>query len=173
MQKVIFLDRDGTINQLKKGQKYICDLKDVKLNKNVQNTLIQLKKFWYKLIVITNQTWVWAWYYTQEQAEEVNNEIEKQLWFTFDKIYSCYHHPDENCSCRKPKIKNVQQAIEYFNIDVEQSYFVWDNEKDIQTWKNIWCKKTILIWDKNIENFTVKPNFVVKIFSEILEIIKE
>ena len=172
MNKAIFLDRDGTINQLKKWQKYVCNTEDVKLNKNVKETLKQLKDLWYKIIVITNQTWVWVWYYTQEQAEKVNQEIEKQLWFSFDAIYSCYHHPDENCNCRKPKIENIQKATDEFNIDVNQSYFVWDKEKDIQTGKNAWCKWNVLIWNVNVENCKVKPDFIVKDFKEILDFIK-
>jgi len=171
MNKVIFLDRDGTINQLKDWQKYVCNIQDVKLNKNVKETLKKLKDLWYKLIVITNQTWVGAWYYTQEQAEKVNQEIEKQLWFKFDKIYSCYHHPDENCECRKPWIKNIQKAIQDFDIDVKKSYFVWDKEKDIQTWKNAWCKWTILLWNENLKKFNIQPDFIIKDFKEILDII--
>lgn len=170
--KAIFLDRDGTINQLKKWQKYVSDVKDVKLWKNVKETLKKLKDLWYKLIVITNQTWVWAWYYTQKQVEEVNREIEKQLWFNFNKIYACYHHPNANCECRKPKTKNIEQAIQDFNIDIKQSYFIWDKEKDIQTWKKVWCKWTILISNEDIKIFDIKPDFIIEDFSELLDIVK-
>jgi len=170
--KAIFLDRDGTINQLKEWQKCISNIKDVKLWNNVKKTLNKIKNLWYKLIIITNQTWVWMWYYTKQQVEEVNKEIEKQLWFNFDKIYACYHHPDENCECRKPKTKNIEQAIQDFNINVKKSYFIWDKEKDIQAWKKIWCKWTILVWNNNIKKFNFKPDFIIKDFSELLDIIK-
>jgi len=172
MNKAIFLDRDGTINKVFPDKLYVDDVSKVQLLPGVKQGLEILKKMWYKLIIITNQTGVGAWYYTQQQAESINNKIEEFLWFKFDKIYSCYHHPDDNCNCRKPKTKNVEQAIKDFDIDVKESYFIWDKEKDIKTWKNILCKWTILISDKKEVDFASQPDYIVTSilqFANILE----
>jgi len=167
--KAIFLDRDGTINKIIGDKAYVSDFKKVELLPNVKEALLKLKKLWYKLIVITNQTWVWAWFYTKQEAEAINNKIEELLWFKFDGIYSCYHHPDDNCSCRKPNIANIEKAIKDFNIDVKQSYFVWDKEKDVLAWKNAWCKANFLVtyW-KNI-NFETAADYVVNDLLEMIE----
>ena len=100
---------------------------------------------WYLLIVITNQTWVGAWFYTKQQAEKVNNKIEELLWFKFDGIYSCYHSPDDNCSCRKPNTWLLEQALKDFSIDLKKSWFVGDKEKDVLTGKKFWIK-TCYVW---------------------------
>lgn len=139
MNKAIFLDRDGTINKLF-DKPYIDNPNNVELLPWVKKALKILKEKWYFLIVITNQTGVGTWYYTKEQAEAVNKKIQELLWFNFDWIYSCYHHPNDNCACRKPWTALVEQAIKDFNIDIKKSWFVWDKEKDVLTWKNIWCR---------------------------------
>ena len=61
-----------------------------------------------------------------------------------DDIYFCPHHPDRGfpgeivslkykCNCRKPNIGMLLQASEQHNIDLTQSWFIGDTEKDIQT----------------------------------------
>lgn len=162
MNKAIFCDRDGTINCLNKDKLYICDLQDVKLLKNVREWLLKFKNDGYLIVVITNQTWVWAWYYTKEQAEKVNKKIEDLLWFKFDGIYSCYDKPDENNRCRKPLPFMVEKACNDLDIDIEQSYFVWDKEKDIQTWINANCRWNCLIrWIYQFKQ-NIKPDFIAE-----------
>ena len=169
MNKAIFLDRDGTINRVFPDKLYVDDINKVELLDGVKEGLEKLKKMWYLLIVITNQTGVGFWYYTKQQVEAINGKIQKLLWFKFDAIYSCYHHYDDKCECRKPWTKNVEQAINDFDIDVKQSYFIWDKEKDIKTWKNAWCKWTVLISDKKEVDFETKPDFTVKDILEFAE----
>jgi len=154
MDKVIFLDRDWTINKLLDDKEYVDNYEKVELLSYVKKVLSKAKKKWYKLVVVTNQTWVWAWYYTKEQAELINKKIEKLLWFKFDAIYSCYHHPDEKCSCRKPEIWLFLEALKDFNVDLSSSYMIWDKEKDVLAWKKIWLK-TIILWKSDLADFEV------------------
>ena len=152
MNKAIFCDRDGTINYIEKNKNFLDNENNVKILSYVKEWLQKFKKDNYLIVVITNQTWVWVWYYTKEQAEHINKKIQKMLWFKIDAIYSCYNKPDKNNGCRKPSPFMVEKACKDLNIDVKQSYFVWDKQKDIQTWINAWCKWTCLIkWNYDIE----------------------
>ena len=99
--------------------------------------MLKVKDKGYLLIVVTNQTWVGAWYYAKEQAEQVNEKIQELLLFKFDGIYSCYYHPDANCDCRKPKIWLFKQVMKKFAIDIENSFMIWDKCKDIQAEKKM------------------------------------
>ena len=145
--KAIFLDRDWTLNY---DSKYVYKLKDLKVLDGVKEWLKLLKNLWYKLIIVSNQSWVWRWYYTIEDCNKFNDELEKQIWIKFDDIYICPHLSEENCECRKPKTLFIEKAIEKFNLDTEQCYFIWDKESDIQTWINAWCK-TVLIKNDQYE----------------------
>ena len=166
--KAIFLDRDGTINALFKDKLFIDNINDVKLLPGVKKWLEKLKSMGFLLIVITNQTWVGAGYYTKELAENINKKIQDLLWFKFDAIYSCYHQPDEWCNCRKPATWNIEKAIKDFNIDVKQSYFVWDKEKDILAWKKAWCKATFLISDFEMNT---EADYVIKKITDMLDLL--
>ena len=54
MKKAIFLDRDGTLNNMR-DHYYVWRKEDFHLNPGVREALSELKKRGYLLIVITNQ----------------------------------------------------------------------------------------------------------------------
>lgn len=171
MERAIFLDRDGVINEIYEDKLFVCDIEQVKLCDGVVEWLLMLKKMWFLLVVITNQTWIWAWYYTKEQLKNVNNEIQRQMWFKFDGIYACTLPPKPDNPCRKPNPKMVFQASKDLNIDISKSYFVWDKSKDVQTWQNAKCLGTCLVsWNYQPDE-TVKPDFVVNNLLEFAKIV--
>jgi histidinol-phosphate phosphatase family protein len=47
-------------------------------------------------------------------------------------IFTCPHHPDEKCKCRKPNTELGELAIQKFNIDLKNSYMIGDQESDLQ-----------------------------------------
>ena len=165
--KAILLDRDWTLNY---DSKYVYKLKDLKVLDGVKEWLKLLKNLWYKLIIVSNQSWVWRWYYTIEDCNKFNDELEKQIWIKFDDIYICPHLSEENCECRKPKTLFIEKAIEKFNLDTEQCYFIWDKESDIQTWINAWCK-TVLIKNDQYE-CNISVDYTVDTIMEFAEMIK-
>jgi D,D-heptose 1,7-bisphosphate phosphatase len=165
--KAIFLDRDWTINQ---DFSYVYKIEDLKLLEWAKEWLNELKNLWYKLIIITNQSWIWRWYYTMKDCNKFNEELETQLWLKFDWIYICPHSPDDNCECRKPKTLLVEKAIKDFNLDINQCYFVWDKESDIETGINVWCK-TVVINGSNYK-CNIEPDFCVNDLLEFAEMIK-
>ena len=168
VNKAIFLDRDWTINY---DFSYVYKISDLKLLDWAKEGMFELKNLWYKLILITNQSWIWRWYYTMEDCNKFNVEIENQLWLKFDWIYICPHSPDDNCECRKPKILLTEKAIKDFDLNINQCYFVWDKESDIQTGINIWCK-TVLI-ENNQYECNIKPDFSYSSIIDFAEALKE
>jgi HAD superfamily hydrolase (TIGR01662 family) len=116
------------------------------------------------------------WMLTEEELDKVHKKMESIIWEKWayvDDIYYCPHHPDKwfkwevpelktECDCRKPKIWMIKKAIAQYNIDVNQSFIIWDSTRDIQTWKNSWLKtilvKTWYAW--NDWKYDVKPDFV-------------
>lgn len=146
--KAIFLDRDWTLNY---DYSYVYKLEDLKILDWVKEGLENLRSLWYLLILITNQSWIWRWYYSIDDCNKFNNELQKQLWIKFDWIYICSHSPDDKCECRKPNTKLVEDAINDFNLNIEDCFFVWDKDSDIQTWINAWCK-TVLVKNDIYEN---------------------
>jgi D,D-heptose 1,7-bisphosphate phosphatase len=120
--KAIFLDRDWTLNY---DSTYVYKLKDLKILNGVKEWLEILKNLWYKLIIVSNQSWIWRWYYTMEDCNNFNKELEQQLWIKFDDIYICPHLSEENCECRKPKTLFIEKATKKFNLNISQCYMIW------------------------------------------------
>jgi D-glycero-D-manno-heptose 1,7-bisphosphate phosphatase len=47
-------------------------------------------------------------------------------------FYVCEHHWDDNCICRKPKPGLLNQIAEDYDLAVSATYFVGDEDKDLQ-----------------------------------------
>jgi len=134
MQKAVFLDRDGVIND-DRDHYYISRIKDFKVNPGVGNALAELQKRGYLLIIISNQGGIARGQYTIEDVERLHrhliNLMQKEGIHITDIYYCPHHHTVENCLCRKPKALMLQKAMARYGISAEQSWFIGDKESDI------------------------------------------
>lgn len=140
--KSIFFDRDWTLIY---DWWYLHKTEDIKILEWVEEWLKKLRDLWYKLIIISNQSWIWRGYYSEDDCNKFNEELENRLWIKFDDIYICPHSPEENCKCRKPNTLLVEKAVKKFNLNLDKCFFVWDKESDIQTWINAGCKTVLVV----------------------------
>ena len=107
----------------------------------------------YEIVIITNQSGIGRGYYSENDFTNLTNwminEFKKNN-VNILKVYYCPHTPDENCNCRKPKIGMIQQSLNDFNIDLENSWLIGDKKSDIETAINANISNKILIsQDKN------------------------
>lgn len=175
-QKVVFLDRDGTIN------KYVGFLRNVEqfeLIERVAEAIKQINASGYLCIVVTNQPVIARGEVTVPQLEKIHYKMETLLGLEgayIDGLYYCPHHPHKgfegeipelkfDCECRKPKPGMLLKAAEDFNIDLSKSWMVGDGESDMKAGANAGCK-TCLIGkgefgqDRTVENLL---EFVVSV----------
>ncbi|MCK5822929.1 MAG: HAD family hydrolase [Bacteroidales bacterium] len=140
MNKAIFLDRDGVINN-DKGHYYIYKIEDFKINDGIVESLKKFQENNYLLIIISNQGGISKGIYTIEQVEEVHNYLKKYLKncnIELTEIYYCPHHSsNEKCLCRKPNTLMLEKAIARFNIDVSTSYLIGDGVRDIEAGEKV------------------------------------
>lgn len=149
MNKAVFLDRDGTLNE---DPGYLGDPKQLKLFSDTAKSLALLKNNYnFLLIVISNQSGVARGLISIKDVEAVNDEINKQLQkynVKIDAFYFCPFHPDFNseveCKCRKPSPKMIYDAAKDYNIDLTQSYFVGDTISDLECGKNAGVKSILV-----------------------------
>ncbi len=147
----IFLDRDGVIN------KEVGDLRNIRDFKLLPKTAEAIKKINYSgyyAVVVTNQPVAAKGFCSYEDILNFHKKMETllaQQGAKLDAIYFCPHHPDKGfpgenkkykivCSCRKPKIGMIRQASGDLNIDLKNSYFVGDSNRDAQAAKNAGIK---------------------------------
>ncbi len=148
MNRAVFLDRDGVVNEIiyePDGNIMApATIAQVKIIKHAKEGIAQIKALNFKIIVITNQPGVAFGYLSEEKLKEINEFLKNELGI--DEIYSCIHNPKkEDCICHKPKTGLIDKAKKDFNIDVKNSYMVGDSLSDIQTGVNFGAKKTFRI----------------------------
>lgn len=139
MEKVVFLDRDGTINE---EVHYLHRTEDLQFLPGVAEALRLLKEAGFKLVVVTNQAGVARGYYACEDVEHLHAYMNEQLkaqGAEIDAFYYCPHHPDygigiykKTCRCRKPGIGMFEQAEKQFQIDRSHSYMIGDKLLDVE-----------------------------------------
>lgn len=149
-QKVIFLDRDGTIN---KYVGFLRNIDDMQLIGGVSEAIKKIDSSGFLVIVITNQPVIARGEVSFEELEEIHNKMETLLGNNgayLDDIFYCPHHPDKgfegervefkfDCECRKPKTGLFMQAAEKYNIDLVNSWMVGDSLTDMEAGKNAGC----------------------------------
>ena len=116
LQKTVFLDRDGTINE---EVSYLHKVEDFRFLPGVVEGMKCLYDSGFSLVVLTNQAGIGRGYYTEKDAENVHRFMREALakeGVTLSGIYYCPHHPEAippykvDCPCRKPKAGLFYQA---------------------------------------------------------------
>ncbi len=116
--KIVFLDRDGTINE---EVNYLHRPEDFRFVPGVPEALRRLHEAGYLLIVITNQAGIARGYYTEADCENLNRYMAEKLaeqGAVLTAAYYCPHHPihgigkyHKDCNCRKPKDGLLLQCL--------------------------------------------------------------
>jgi len=128
----IFLDRDGVIN-VETG-KHIVRAEDLALIPGSVKAIASLSGAGWPVVVYTNQSGVGRGLMTEDDLESIHAVIDREIanhGGELTAVYSCTHHPDEGCSCRKPQPGMLLQAALDHDLDLAASYAVGDSPRDI------------------------------------------
>lgn len=145
--KALFFDKDGTIVV---DQGYSIDIENIKCIPQALSLLRQFQNSGYLLIMVSNQSGISRGYFTIKQYEKYQFHLHLLLQsygINISGMFHCPHHPDENCTCRKPEAGMLLKAAENFNIDLSISYMVGDKEKDVKAGYAAGCVNAYLIND--------------------------
>jgi D-glycero-D-manno-heptose 1,7-bisphosphate phosphatase len=132
MNKAVFLDRDGVLNDvvLRDGKPYAPSrLEDLHIDPDAPTGLARLKQAGYLLIVVTNQPDVARGLQTCAVVEAMDAAVGAAL--PIDEFRVCYHDDPDNCPCRKPKPGLLLDAAKAHDIDLSKSFMVGDRWRDI------------------------------------------
>lgn len=131
--KVVFLDRDGVINQ-ERGD-YTWRLEDWQFTDEIIPFLKETQKRGYKTIVITNQGGIAKGLYTHEDVQRLHGHMIQLLTEEgiemLDIYYSPYHDVVSRSLSRKPDSLMLEKAIYLNGVDVKNSFMIGDSDRDI------------------------------------------
>lgn len=145
LRKAIFLDRDGTLNE---DPGYLNHPDQLKLLPQVGEALSALKKAGYLLVVVSNQSGVRRGLIPEQNIELIHRRMDELLapWdVKIDHYQLCFHRPDEDCDCRKPKPKLILDAAVELGVDLAQSYMIGDKASDLGAGYAAGCLGSILV----------------------------
>ncbi len=157
--KVVIIDRDGTINT---DTGYTSKIKDLEFLPEAINGIKKLGDAGYDLIIISNQSGIGRGYYSHRQADKFNNALTSILAESGVKIsgvYICPHTPEDNCACRKPESLLFEKAVWDFGIDVTRSFCIGDRERDLIPGNKLKIKGILL--GRDFKNLSDAADYII------------
>lgn len=169
-RKIVFFDRDGVVNIEDAPYGYKIDT--FYFAPFFMELFLELKKQDAICFVVTNQSGINRGIFTQRDFEVLTSFMQncikscltiplRQNGFVpkniaFDGVYFCPHTKEENCFCRKPNPKMLEQAIKEFNLSLEdyESYILGDKDTDMQAGLEVGLKTRIFIGNHKTQNAT-------------------
>lgn len=151
MEKVVFLDRDGTIN---KEIGYLYRIEDFQFIKGAINAIQILNQHNYRVVIVSNQAGVARGYYTEEDIRILHRYIQEELkkkgaWI--DDFCYCPYHVDGvvteytyDSEYRKPGTGMLEAIGTKYSVDKSKSWMIGDTRIDIETGKKYGIR-TILV----------------------------
>jgi D-glycero-D-manno-heptose 1,7-bisphosphate phosphatase len=152
---VVFLDRDGTLNE---EVGYIHELEKLVLIKGAAAAIKKLNRAGIAAILVTNQSGAARGYYAESHIKDLNARLVRLLEESgarMDAVYYCPHIPEPEgtvapyateCECRKPAPGLIQQAYaEHPDLDPSRAYVVGDKATDVELAQNSRAKGVLVV----------------------------
>lgn len=139
MQKVLFIDRDGTLIE-EPFDFQVDSLDKIKLTQGVIPALLQLKQAGFRLIMVSNQNGIGTASFPEEDfsiCHEFTLDLFSSQGIFFDDIFICPHMPEDNCFCRKPKTGLLEQFLRDNPVNKNCSWVIGDRDTDCQLADNL------------------------------------
>jgi D,D-heptose 1,7-bisphosphate phosphatase len=134
VDKIAFLDRDGTLNI---DKNYIYKWTDFEWIPEAKDFIVDLKNAGYFIYVISNQGGIAKKMYNAKDVLRLFNLMNQDLFRShavkIDGIRFCPHHPDFSgpCACRKPEIFMFNNILKNHRlVNKEKSFMVGDHTGD-------------------------------------------
>ena len=162
----LFLDRDGTVMQ---EVDHCHRSEDVFVYPGVKELLHRAGELgWYR-IIITNQSGIGRGYFTVEDFESVQAEVQHQVEGAIDASYFAPDVPGSGSLRRKPEPGMILEAARDFPIDLAQSWMIGDRGSDIGCGKAAGCRTALVLTGYGEEYRDVGADLVASDITEVLK----
>ena len=181
--KLVFLDRDGVINEFPGNGNYVTKLKEFHFIPGSLDALRLLTNEGYSIFVISNQAGVGKGIYSKQKLNHITRNMlaeVRSVGAKIKKVFYCTHRSNEGCDCRKPGIGLLRRALESMNKSIhvaKKAFFVGDTEVDILAGHNAKCKTIFVLSGRedyrHMRGWKVRPDYIAKDLLEASLIINQ
>ena len=151
--KIVFLDRDGTINKKASRACYIEEPDQFVWLDGAKEAIRLLNMNDYKVILITNQPGIARGKLSEGTLQAIHEKMKRELLEIgahVDKIYYCPHDWDGGCECRKPKPGMLYQAQKEYNLNLTKCILIGDDDRDIEAGNKARCRTYKITEERNL-----------------------
>lgn len=145
MNRAVFLDRDGVLNE---ERNYLHRIEDVMIVPGAPTALQRLATAGFKLFIVSNQSGVGRGYFSLADVEKINGHLAAvfaESGVRFEKIYFAPEAPDQPSRGRKPSPQFLFDARDEFGLELARSFMVGDKLSDLECGWNAGVQKCILV----------------------------
>lgn len=159
--KLIILDRDGVINF--DSDNYIKSPSEWIPIPGSLEAIAKLNNAGYKVAIASNQSGVARGLYDLKTLAAIHQKMQTSLAAvggTIDAIFFCPHHPDDRCTCRKPKTGLFQQIARHFQLLLVDVPAVGDSLRDLEAAQAVGCQPLLVLTGNGQETLKKIKNTV-------------
>jgi imidazoleglycerol-phosphate dehydratase / histidinol-phosphatase len=136
---MLFLDRDGTLNEEVAGGQ-VDSLAKVRLMPDVVPSLLELKRAGFAFVIVTNQDGLGSAAFPREPFDQAHGfllDLFRSQGIDFEAVFICPHLVHEECGCRKPGLGLVQGWLNDNGLDRKGSFMIGDRDSDLEFARNL------------------------------------
>src|SRR2546427_2736484 len=145
MKKVVFIERDGILNEVRHGPRQQISpltMQEFIVKMERQPHIRALKEAGFVLIVTTNQPGLSRGYQSRRELDRMHDLLRSALGL--DDLLVCPHDETDHCSCRKPKPGLLVEASFKWHLDLEQSFVISDKWQDAEAARAAGCTSMLV-----------------------------
>lgn len=156
MNRALFLDRDGVLNELvyyESSDEWESPRRpeDVTMINGVSEPLRRFAEAGWLLVIITNQPSFAKGKTSRQALLDAHATVVGSLDAPIAASYQCFHHPDAvveefrvQCDCRKPGTQFLRDAARDLDLNLASSWMTGDQDSDLACGKAAGCRVALI-----------------------------
>jgi len=164
--KVVFLDRDGVLNDLvERDGKMVSPrlFKDFRILDGVSDAIGILRQQNYELVVVTNQPDISRGLMVQTELDKMTQAV---LALGVHQVLICPHSDEDECFCRKPKPGLLTQYLVSIDSEPTEIWMIGDQEVDMRAGDAVGAKAIFISRNRKEETaFITQPDLRTAVLS--------
>jgi imidazoleglycerol-phosphate dehydratase / histidinol-phosphatase len=138
-RRILFLDRDGTLNE-EVPDEQVDSLAKIRLMPDVVPALLELKRAGFAFVMVTNQDGLGTASFPQESFDLAHRfimDLLRSQGIEFEAVGICPHFKRDGCACRKPKLGMIDDFLAANTLDKQNSFMIGDRDTDLEFAANL------------------------------------
>lgn len=138
--RTVLLDRDGVIVRNRPG--YVRTPDDLELLPGAAAAIRRLCEAGHRVIVVTNQSVVGRGLVSAAALESIHERLRELVASDaggIERVFTCPHHPQAGCACRKPRPGLIFAARDQAGVRLDDAVLIGDMPSDVAAARAAGC----------------------------------